>query len=35
MPPVLRQLAWFGGLWAGSVAAVGGIAFVLRAWIGG
>jgi len=29
-----KRLAWFAGLWAGGVAAVAAIAFLLRLWIG-
>jgi hypothetical protein len=29
----LRQFAWFVGLWAASVAAVGTLALVLRLWL--
>ena len=28
-----RQLAWFVGLWAASVAALGAVAWLLRLWI--
>jgi hypothetical protein len=28
-----RQLAWFVGLWAAGVAAVGAVAWLLRLWI--
>lgn len=31
MPPVLKRLAWFVGLWAASVAAVGAVALAIRA----
>ena len=29
----LRQLAWFVGIWAASVAALGLVSLVLRAWL--
>ena len=32
--PWWQRLAWFAGLWAGGVAAVAAIAFLLRLWIG-
>jgi len=28
-----RQLAWFVGLWAASVAAVGALAYALKFWL--
>jgi len=31
--PRPAQWAWFAALWAAGVAAVGAVAFVLRAWI--
>lgn len=32
MSPNLKRLAWFAGLWAAGVAAVGAIALLLR-WV--
>ncbi len=29
-----RQLAWFVGLWAAGVAAVGSVAYFIRFWLG-
>jgi len=29
----LRQIGWFVGLWAASIAIVGAVAFVLRWWL--
>jgi hypothetical protein len=29
----IRQLAWFAGIWAASVAALGLVAFLLRLWL--
>lgn len=34
MPPGLRRLAWFLGLWAAGVAALGAVALALRAVLG-
>jgi hypothetical protein len=31
--PWWKRLAWFVGLWAGGVAAVAAVAFLLRLWI--
>ena len=31
MPPAVRRLAWFVGLWAAGVAAVGAVAMAIRA----
>jgi hypothetical protein len=31
--PLWKRLAWFVGLWAAGVAAVGGVALLLRWWI--
>ena len=31
LPPALRRILWFIGLWAAGVAAVGAVAFLLRA----
>ncbi len=31
MPPSLRRLAWFVGLWVAGVAAVGAVALAIRA----
>lgn len=30
----IRQLAWFAGLWAAGVLAVGALGFILRLWLG-
>jgi hypothetical protein len=30
---IIRQLAWFAGLWAAGVLAVGALAFILRLWL--
>ncbi len=30
-----RQIAWFVGLWAASVAAVAAVAYALRWWLAG
>jgi preprotein translocase subunit Sss1 len=30
----IRQLAWFAGLWAAGVLAVGAVGFMLRLWLG-
>ncbi|NWG47408.1 MAG: DUF2474 family protein [Alphaproteobacteria bacterium] len=35
MPRLARRLAWFVGLWAASVAALGAVGGILRVWIGG
>lgn len=32
--PLWKRLAWFVGLWAAGLAAVGTLAWVLRLWIG-
>lgn len=29
----LRQLAWFAGIWAASIAALGLVSLALRAWL--
>ena len=34
MRPGLRRLAWFVGLWAAGVAAVGAVALAVRALLG-
>lgn len=31
--PLWQRLAWFVGLWAAGVTAVGTVAYVLRAWL--
>ncbi|MDB5717779.1 MAG: hypothetical protein JWM38_1206, partial [Sphingomonas bacterium] len=31
--PLWRRLAWFVGIWAASVAALGLVAYLLRWWI--
>jgi len=31
--PLWRRLLWFVGLWAAGVAAVGAVAFLIRAWL--
>lgn len=31
--PLWRRLAWFAGLWAGSVLSLGLVAGILRAWL--
>ncbi|MGN6499448.1 MAG: DUF2474 domain-containing protein [Tsuneonella sp.] len=31
--PLWRRLAWFGAIWAASVAALGVVAWLLRLWI--
>ncbi len=31
--PLWKRLAWFVGLWAAGVAAVGTVAYLLRLWI--
>lgn len=33
MSPKLRRLAWFAGIWAASVAALGLVSLVIRAWL--
>lgn len=33
--PLWQRLAWFTGLWAASVAALGAVAMVLRWWLRG
>ena len=32
--PLRRRLGWMAAIWAASVAALGVVAFVLRAWLG-
>ena len=32
--PLGRRLLWFVGLWVAGVAAVGSVAWVIRAWLG-
>lgn len=32
--PLWRRLAWLAAIWAASVAALGVVAMVLRAWLG-
>ncbi|API59999.1 hypothetical protein BSL82_12325 [Tardibacter chloracetimidivorans] len=32
--PWWKRLAWFVGIWAASVAALGLVAFLIRLWIG-
>jgi len=32
--PLWQRLAWFVALWAGGVAAVAAVAYLLRWWIG-
>lgn len=34
MPPAVKRWLWFVGLWAASVATVGIVSLILRAWIG-
>jgi hypothetical protein len=31
--PLWRRLAWFVGLWAAGVAAVGSVAWLIRSWL--
>jgi hypothetical protein len=31
--PLWQRLAWFVGLWAASVAALGAVAYLIRLWI--
>ncbi len=31
--PLWQRLAWFVGLWASSVAALGVVAYIIRLWI--
>jgi hypothetical protein len=31
--PLARRLAWFAGLWAAGVAAVGAVSLLIRWWI--
>ena len=31
--PLAVRLAWFAGLWAGGVGAVGAVAYLLRLWL--
>ena len=31
--PWWKRLAWFVGLWAAGVAAVGSVAYLIRSWI--
>jgi Protein of unknown function (DUF2474) len=31
--PLWQRLAWMAALWAGSVAVIGAVAFVLRLWL--
>ena len=33
-PPLLQRLAWFVGLWAAGVAAVGAVAYGIKYWLG-
>jgi len=33
LQPLWKRLAWFVGLWAAGVAAVGAVAFILRWWL--
>ena len=32
--PLSHRLAWFAGLWVASVALLGAVASVIRAWLG-
>ena len=32
--PLARRLAWFVGLWAASVGALGLVAYAIRLWLG-
>ena len=31
---IIRRLAWFAGLWAAGVLAVGAVSLLLRLWLG-
>jgi hypothetical protein len=31
--PLWKRLAWFAGIWAASVAALGTIAYIIRLWL--
>ena len=33
--PLWKRLAWFVGLWAGGVTAVGAVAYGIKYWLGG
>ena len=30
----LSRLAWFAGLWLASIAVLGGVAYVIKLWLG-
>ncbi|TXN40315.1 DUF2474 domain-containing protein [Methylobacterium sp. WL7] len=32
-PPLWKRLAWFVGLWAGSILGLGAVATLLRFWL--